>query len=478
LFFLPQTLGWEKAENDLSALKQQLEDATKKNSALEDRVGHLDAALKECVRQLRQSREEQDERINEAVTKKISEWESTKSELEAQLQTAKDEATTSADSDLWKRFDAVEKENMSLKCELLSRAEEIEIRILERDLSTQAAETASKLHLESIKKLAKLEAECRKLKAMARKASAANDYKSLTASSIGDESITDRQSDIGERLLAVESHSCKMSGLEMNECDPSCSDSRACAHATEFDQYKNWKPIGRNRTVHSVEINLMDDFLEMERLAAFPYTLSGRSYLEAEPVSDKGNGSGNPWKEELESMINRTAELEEKLDKMEEEKNKSEMALTKCQRQLETLRSHLHEADTKIGELQAKLALANESSQAREEEMKDIEAKSEETKSQLRIAEAEIKTLLSKVVSLDSEVEKERALSTENAVKSQQLEDELSKMKCEAELQHENERRRVASFNEELKITQVSILRLTRSSITIPTPSSQMLHLL
>ena len=479
MFFLPQTLGWEKAENDLSALKQRLEDATKKNSGLEDRVGHLDAALKECVRQLRQSREEQDERINEAVTKKISEWESTKSEfeaqlveLQAQLQTAKDEATTSADSDLWKRFDAVEKENMSLKRELLSRAEEIEIRILERDLSTQAAETASKLHLESIKKLAKLEAECRKLKATARKASAANDYKSLTASSIGGESITDRQSDIGERLLAVESHSSKMSGLEMNECDPRCCDSRACAHVIEFDQYKNWKPIGRNCTVPSVEINLMDDFLEMERLAACPYTSSGSSYLEAEPVSDKGNGSGNPWKEELESMINRTAELEEKLDKMEEEKDKSEIALTKCQRQLETLRSHLHEADTKIGELQAQLALANESRQAREEEMKDMEAKSEETKSQLRIAEAEIKTLLSKVVSLDSEVEKERALSAENAVKSQQLEDELSKMKCEAELHHENERRRVVSFNEELKITQVSILRLARSSITIPTPRS------
>ncbi|XP_011022852.1 PREDICTED: filament-like plant protein isoform X2 [Populus euphratica] len=461
---------WEKAENDLSALKQQLEDATKKNSGLEDRVGHLDAALKECVRQLRQSREEQDERINEAVTKKISEWESTKSELaaqlvelQAQLQTAKDEAATSADSDLWKRFDAVEKENMSLKRELLSRAEEIEIRILERDLSTQAAETASKLHLESIKKLAKLEAECRKLKAMARKASAANDYKSLTASSVGGESITDRQSDIGERLLAVESHSCKMSGLGMNERDPSCSDSRACAHVTELDQYENWKPIGRNRTVPSVEINLMDDFLEMERLAAFPYTLSGSSYVEAEPVSDKGSGS--PWKEELESMINRTAELEEKLDKMEEEKIKSEMALTKCQRQLETLRSHLHEADTKIGELQAKLALANESRQAREEEMKDIEAKSEETKSQLRIAEAEIKTLLSKVVSLDSEVEKERALSAENAVKSQQLEDELSKMKCEAELQHENERMRVASFNEELKITQEKELAVAASKL-------------
>ncbi|KAJ6378074.1 hypothetical protein OIU78_028329 [Salix suchowensis] len=461
--------GWEKAEDELSALKQQFEAATKKNSGLEDRVGHLDAALKECVRQLRQSREDRDERISEAVTKKISEWESTKSELEAQLvelqaqlQNARDEATSSADSDLWKRFDSVEKENMSLKRELLSRAEEIEIRILERDLSTQAAETASKLHLESIKKLAKLEAECLKLKAMARKASAANEYKSLAASSIGGESITGSQS---ERLLAVESHSCKMSDLEMKERDPSWSDSWACAHVTELDQYKNRKPIGRNHTVPSVEINLMDDFLEMERLAAFPDTLGGSSYLEAEPVSDIGNGSGNRWKEELESMINRTADLEEKLDMMEEEKNKSEMAFTECQRQLETLSSQLQEADTKIGDLQAQLALVNESRQARDEEIKDIEAKSEETKSQLKIAEAEIKTLLSKVVSLDSEVAKERALSAENAAKSQQLEDELSKMKCEAELQNEKERRRVASFNVEMKITQEKELAVAASKL-------------
>jgi chromosome segregation ATPase len=211
----------------------------------------------------------------------------------------------------------------------------------------------------------------------------------------------------------------------------------------------------------SLEINLMDDFLEMERLAALPDTESGISYLEAGPVSDKGNGSGNPLKEELESIINRTTELEEKLDKMEEEKFKSEMALTECQRQLETLRSQLKEADAKMEELQDLLTLANESRQAREEEIMRSDSKRKETESQLRIAEAEIKTLLSKIVSLDAEVEKERALSAENAAKSQELEDELSKMKCEVELQHEIERKRIASFNEELKITQVSILRLT-----------------
>jgi multidrug resistance efflux pump len=112
-------------------------------------------------------------------------------------------------------------------------------------------------------------------------------------------------------------------------------------------------------------------------------------------------------------------------------------------------------------ELQDLLTLANESRQAREEEIMRSDSKRKETESQLRIAEAEIKTLLSKIVSLDAEVEKERALSAENAAKSQELEDELSKMKCEVELQHEIERKRIASFNEELKITQVSILRLT-----------------
>uniref|UniRef100_A0A6N2KWU7 Filament-like plant protein n=1 Tax=Salix viminalis TaxID=40686 RepID=A0A6N2KWU7_SALVM len=462
--------GWEKAEKELSALKQQIKAATEKNSGLEDRVSHLDAALKECVRKLRQSSEEQDRRINEAVTKKVSECESTKSKLEAQLielqarlETTKSDATVSADSELWKKLNSLEKENSSLKRELLSLAEEIQVRILERDLSTQAAETASKLQLESIKKLAKLEAECRKLKAVARKGSAANDHKYLAASSICAESFTDSQSDNGDRLLAVESDSWKRSGLEMNECDQTFPGSWACAHATELDQSNNQKPIGRNIMGPSSEINLMDDFLEMERLAALPDTESGSSYLEAGPVSDKGNGSGNPLKEELESMINRTTELEEKLDKMEEEKFKSEMALTECQRQLETLRSQLKEADVKMGELQAMLTLANESRQASEEEIKRIDSKREETESQLRIAEAEIKTLLSKIVSLDAEVEKERALSAENAAKSQELEGELSKMKCEVELQHEIERKRVASFNQELKITQEKELAVAAS---------------
>ncbi|KAK8479158.1 hypothetical protein V6N11_025560 [Hibiscus sabdariffa] len=142
--------GWEKAEKDVLALKQQLDAAMRKNVALEDRVGHLDGALKECVRQLRQAREEQEWKIHEAVAKKCHELESSKSELEnqlldlkAQLETTKTDTSASVDPDLHLKLEAFEKENLALKLQLHSRAEELELRIIERDLSTKAAETAS-----------------------------------------------------------------------------------------------------------------------------------------------------------------------------------------------------------------------------------------------------------------------------------------------------------------------------------------------
>ncbi|KAM4114188.1 hypothetical protein ACJW30_04G051200 [Castanea mollissima] len=453
--------GWEKSENEVLALKQQLEAANKKNSALEDRVGHLDGALKECVRQLRQSREDQDNKITEVVAKKTHEWESKKSELDrqlselqAQLQAAKAEVAASIDSDLRPKLEAVEKENSALKLDLLSRAEEIEIRIMERDLSTQAAETASKQHLESIKKVAKLEAECRRLKATARRAFPANDRKSFTVSSVCVESFTDSQSDSGERLLAVESDMRKMSRLEPSYCESSRSDSWASSLITELDQHKNEKALGRSLMVSSVEINLMDDFLEMERLAALPDTKSGSRSLEKGPALYQANAAEGPMKAELEAMINRTAELEEKLENLEAEKVELQIVFTECQKQLETSRSQLKEAEVRLVELQTQLELVNELKLAADQEVKVTQTKWEMAESQLRVVEAEVKTLLLKVGSLEEEVEKEHASSAENVVKYQKLEDELLRMKREAELHREAELLRLTNTNGELKIKQ------------------------
>ncbi|KAL0423824.1 UNVERIFIED_CONTAM: Filament-like plant protein 3 [Sesamum radiatum] len=135
--------GWERAENEVSVLKKQNDALAQKNSILEERVGHLDGALKECLRQLRQAREEQEEKIYEAVAKKGCEWESKMSELQnklvelhAQLQSATDADKTML-AEVRSKLDAAEKENSTLKLKLLSKAEELELRTSERDLSTR-----------------------------------------------------------------------------------------------------------------------------------------------------------------------------------------------------------------------------------------------------------------------------------------------------------------------------------------------------
>ncbi|XP_042488642.1 filament-like plant protein isoform X2 [Macadamia integrifolia] len=445
--------GWEKAETEVVTLKQQLEASAQKNSALEDRVGHLDGALKECVRQLRQGREEQEQKIHEAVVKKTRELESAKFELEKQLvelqtqvEAAKSKAAT--EPDLRLRLEAAVKENAALKQELLAQVEDLEVKTLERDLSTQAAETASKQHLESIKKVAKLEAECRRLRATSRKASSINDHRSIAASSIYVESLTDSQSDCGERLLAVQADTRKMITSEQNECEPSCSDSWASALIAELDQFKNDKAIGRNLVASSLEIDLMDDFLEMERLVALPETESRSHGLESGPVSDQQCGGDSTLKAELEAMIQRTADLEEKLEMMETEKEGLNAALAESQSRLETSQGQLRVVEEKLVELHRQLDLANELKKAYEIEAKAAVAKRDEVVTQLVSVDAEVRTLSAKVDSLEAELEKEHAFSSVVTDKCQKLEDELSRKRREDELWQ------TKSSNGELKIKQ------------------------
>ncbi|KAK1631369.1 hypothetical protein QYE76_005684 [Lolium multiflorum] len=68
--------SWEPAEVEATAIKKLLEAASQRNVYLESQVNHLDKALKECVRQLRLAREEQEEKIRDALTKTSMELES------------------------------------------------------------------------------------------------------------------------------------------------------------------------------------------------------------------------------------------------------------------------------------------------------------------------------------------------------------------------------------------------------------------
>lgn len=311
-------IGWEKAENEAAVLKQQLDASTSKVSALEDRNSHLDSALKECVRQLWQGREEQNQKIEEAINKKCAEWESKKSELESQieelqakLRTGKEEDTTaSVHKDLYPKLEALEKENSALKFQLHSKTEEAEIRTIERDLSTQAAESASKQQLEGIKKLTKLEAECRKLRVMVKRS---NELKSSM----------DNQSDYSGRV--------SFSDNEM--------------------QSPSAKITGKTSMAPSVEIGIMDDFLEMERLAAQPHSEPGRKHSESKKEFGKPDAESSHLKHELETSLRRISELEEKVEMVEVEKLQLEMALNGSSEQMEALQRRLMETKEKLSEL-------------------------------------------------------------------------------------------------------------------------------
>ncbi|GJN32394.1 hypothetical protein PR202_gb20901 [Eleusine coracana subsp. coracana] len=366
-------LGWEKAEKEIASLKTQLSAAASKNTALEDRLIHLDSALKECVRQLRRTKEEQDQTVQDALAKQARQWGSEKTELElhvveltARLE-AKSERSVASDGDSGcsRQAAALEKENSALKAQLRAKTEELELRTIEKELNRRAAETASKQQLESIRKVTKLEAECRRLQAAARRPSF-NAELQRTPSSVCTESVTDCQSD--------------------------CSDSCVSALITELDQCKNDKGNAstRSSSLATMDIGVMDDFLEMEKLAS---------------------ANSAPSKGEAEDPSAQLVKLEEKAKKLAAEKADREKALHEAQRETRSFRHRAMVAEEKSAELQRQLNLANGEKHTLLAETEAAEAKRRELAGKLELAHAEIKSLLDKERILEERVESEKTLT-------------------------------------------------------------------
>lgn len=400
--------GWEKAENEVTTLKQQLEAAVQQNLALEVRTNHLDGALKECVKQLRLAKEEQEHKISEIIEEKTHEWELIKKDLEIQIcnlqaksQYNKPEYPPPVDPKILLKVETLEKENSTLKFELNVQSEELEIRTIERDLSTQAAESASKQQLESIKKVAKLEAECRKLQAVTRKSPSITDnHKAVSISSFYVDSLTDSQS--------VDSF--KMNNLEHNESE----DSWAVALMAELDQFKSGKSVTKGVKPCSVEINnMMDDFLEMERIASLSEGQNETSRCNSETED-------NSLKNELEVMGRRVYELEEKLEKLEAEKYELENSLNASKESLALSNAELAATKRQMVDLQKELTLVNESKELLESRLVNMEK------------EAQIKS--TEVDLIKADIEKEKSFSSEITVKCERLEKELVEKTEEADL--------------------------------------------
>lgn len=191
--------GQQKAEAEARSLKQEAEKAIRQRLASEDRLVSMDASLKECMQQLRFVREEQEKRIYDAIMKTSREYEEMIIVLEERLaETSKrvtmlvaqntqlsmaliakekvikdlqeNRAWSDANSStLMTKLESAEKENASLKYELRVVERELDIRNEEKEFSRRTAEVTHKKHLESAKKIAKLESECQRLRLLVRK---------------------------------------------------------------------------------------------------------------------------------------------------------------------------------------------------------------------------------------------------------------------------------------------------------------------
>ncbi|XP_010459903.1 PREDICTED: filament-like plant protein 2 [Camelina sativa] len=444
--------GWERAENEVVELKQKLEDAASKNNVLEDRVSYLDGALKECVRQLRQFRDEQEDKIQEAVTRCSKELQSANTGLERRV------------LEIHKEAEAAKSENMVLRREFLAQREELEIVMVERDLSTQAAETASKQHLGSIKKVAKLEAECRKLRSLAKSSS----------SSLSSNQSSDSHSDGGREKI-----------------EGSCSDSWASsALISELYQFKSGDRSHHGTTL-STEVDLMDDFLEMERLVALPETQAKNCNTEYElnlvekleklqAEKNELECEVNCCREaekrlslELEAVVGDKMELEDMLKKMEAEKaelkisfdvindkyQESKFCFQEVEMKLEKLQAEKDELDNEVKccrEAEKRLSLELKDVVGDKMELEDVIKKMEAQKAELKISfdiirdkyqesgvcfqevEMKLEKLQTEKDELDSEVkrcreaEKRLSLELEAIVGDKiELEDKLEKMEAE-----------------------------------------------
>ncbi|KAE7999633.1 hypothetical protein FH972_004040 [Carpinus fangiana] len=379
------TAGREKAEAEAVSLKRELDEALQQRVAGEDRVGHLDAALKECMQQLRFVREDQEKRINDAVMKTSKEFEKSQMVLEEKLtETSKrfaklgvensqisnallvkekliedvNKQLTQLESDfsaLMTRLQSTEKDNASLKYEVRVLEKELEIRNEEREFNRRTADASHKQHLESVKKIAKLESECQRLRLLVRKrlpgpaalAKMKNEVEILGRDSVemrrrklnatafmvdsavddSPEDLTKRIGNLTEELCSMEeenknlrealhkkanelqfsremytrtasrlsqvelqldevskgqriveptrrsftSHDLSLASMsEIGSDDKvSCAESWASALISELEHFRNGKQKGSpsSKTVGTSDINLMDDFVEMERLA-------------------------------------------------------------------------------------------------------------------------------------------------------------------------------------------------------------------
>lgn len=326
-------------------LKRQLESVTLLKLTAEDRASHLDDALKECTRQIRTVKDESEQKLQAVVLAKTIHWDKIKAQLELKIEelnqglhrAASDNASltrtlqersetivrireekSKAEAEVEKlktNIHLAEKEISTLKYDVHVASKEVEIRNEEKNMSLKSAENANRQYVEGVKKIAKLEGECQRLRGLLRKklpGPGAMAQMKLEVECLGHEltdhkweeckrenvNLTKRTLEMEEEIqtlkellasknneLNVSRNVCaktlgKLKALEAQMHDQYHPPSVTSVSEDGFDEEGSSATSGDSHKVRKANVDgsskprvsnrleLMDDFLEIEKLAA------------------------------------------------------------------------------------------------------------------------------------------------------------------------------------------------------------------
>ncbi|XP_047318020.1 filament-like plant protein 4 [Impatiens glandulifera] len=312
--------GWEKAEAEAAELRRQLESITLLKLTAEKQLSRLEGALKECMKQMRIVKE--DEENIQRIVIKTQQWDAERLGLEAKvsdldhrlLRSAAENASISRtlreqsniiskineektqeelhNELLKQKILSFEKENSSLKYELHVLSKELDIRNEENNMSLKSAEAANKQHLEDVKNIGKLEAECQKLRVLIRKklpgpaalAQMKQEAESWDCDSVEPQklpykpmiknkeieltnrlSATEEDTKILKETLATRTSELQSSRKEYAEMVAKVRELEAHVLLADSKKFRSSEKSIHPMTADSLE--LMDDFLEMEKMA-------------------------------------------------------------------------------------------------------------------------------------------------------------------------------------------------------------------
>uniref|UniRef100_M8C4U9 Filament-like plant protein 7 n=1 Tax=Aegilops tauschii TaxID=37682 RepID=M8C4U9_AEGTA len=337
-------LGWEKAEAEAIAIKTELDDTLHQKAMVEQRICQLDEALnvaaeerellikdtaqiisceKDKVWNLEQNVAEKENIIASLDDEysRLSEILSVKEKIILDL-TESNAVKESDLKDLAAKLESTERSNSSLRYEVCMLQKQLDIRSEERKCNLKSADASHKQHLENVRKITKLEEECKRLRSMIQNSSNASHVSpSLLArlhvtedeNKAMKESLSRKDGELQLSRTMLARTTSKLSQVEAqledlsgdrattelakrsptvienplssiseggrNEDNVSCSGSWASALISELEHFKNGKLTTPScKSTRMSDLSFMDDFEEIERLAMVCDDKPSKSY--------------------------------------------------------------------------------------------------------------------------------------------------------------------------------------------------------